>query len=520
MRKNFTSLLQKGSLTPKERSLMIVQDTVASEREGKGFLSDADKYALVEGWQPKDNFEAKEYNKYNDGWRMAGYAELDAQTTFLQAQNAFLRVCIAAGYYLHADYETVISRDNELFDWSNLNGEKSPNAKEALDSVLENSGLQRDYMVYRYAFESMDKGLLQDLLKLYPDVMTESDYLYSELALYELLGGAGKPNDAVKESIADMIVKRAYNEYAAARKEESAHEGRDEASALNPWSFHGYFGDIPLLAVAKKCAEYNEVALQSDEDDPLAARSLLDGLMACALQRETDLGDLIKQAALRYLDEGLLDEYPPLFLSDSKETVNGEPTTLTHKEVFKLWLEAKTKADREIKAMLDEGKLDIRRITDELFGVKREQETILGKSLYRLEGVMAFVNDYKRQAEALVPVGFLFEIIKQSDLTYNYSLLLGFEDIFKRLSIVYDVDLTYKVQGYLATIRKNIEFLNDMLQVIKDKYASEAYLFHDCHYFMDVPKTCFIVDIEAVKPEKQRLAVSYKKLKETLGNEF
>jgi hypothetical protein len=130
------------------------------------------------------------------------------------------------------------------------------------------------------------------------------------------------------------------------------------------------------------------------------------------------------------------------------------------------------------------------------------------------------VEDYKRQAEALVPVGFLFELIKQGDLLYQYGLLLGFEDIFQRLSTVYDVDLTYKVQGYLATIRRNLHLLNDMLRIIKEKYVSEAYLFHDCCYFMDVPQTCFAIDIGAVKPEKQRPEIYYKELQKTFGNEF
>lgn len=520
MRTNFTSLLQKGNLTPKERSLMIVHDAVALEREGKGFLSDADKYALVEGWHPKDNNEVREYNKYNGGWRTVGYAELDAQTTFLQAQNAFLRACLATSYYLHADYERVMRSDSKLFDWSNLNCEKRPNAKDALDSVLENSGLQRDYMVYRYAFESMDEGLLQDLLKLYPDVKTESDYLYNELALFELLEGNTVPSDEAKDVIADLIAERAYNEYRAALVEKRENSGKENVSDFSPWSFHGYFADIPLLAVAKKCAEYEGLDVPPAEDESALARFLLEKLTIHAAGGKTDLGCLIKQAARRYLDEGLLSEYPPLFLSERKETVNGESTVLTHKEVFTRWLEAKTKADHEIKKMMDEGKLEVRRISDELFGVRREQTTVLGKSLYRLEGTMGFIEDYKKQAEALVPVGFLFELIQQSDLMYHYSLLLGFEDILKRLSVIYDVDLTYKMRGYLATIRKNLDLLNDMLQIIKDKYVSEAYMFHDCHYFMDVPRTCFVIDVEAIKPENQRLEIYYKELQKTFDKEF
>lgn len=518
MRTNFTGLLQKGNLTPKERALMVVHNAVAEEREGKGFLSDADKYALVEGWHPKDNSEVREYNKYNGGWRTALYAEIDAQTTFLNAQNAFLRACIAADYYLHTDYEKVVQNDNGLFDWSNLNCEKRPNAKDALETVLENSGLRRDYMAYRYAFESLDEKLQQDLLRLYPDVKTESDYLISELALYDLLKENEEPDNETKDKIADLIAKRSYNEYRAALAEKR--EDKGGVSVLSPWSFHSYFADIPLLEVAKKCAEYNGLDMPKEEDESEVASFLLERITAYAAERKTDVGALIKQAARRYLDEGLLDEYPPLFLSDRKETVNEESTALSHKEVFTRWLEAKTKADQEIQKMIDEGKLEVRVISDEVFGVRRDKETVLGKSLYQLEDGLGFVEDYKRQAEALVPMGFLFELIEQGDLLYQYGLLLGFEDIFKRLSTVYDVDLTYKVQGYLATIGRNIHLLNDMLRIIKEKYVSEAYLFHDCCYFMDVPQTCFAIDIGAVKPEKQRLEIYYKELQKTFSNEF
>ncbi len=520
MRKNFASLLQKGNLTPKERSLMVVHNSVAEDLEGKGFLSDADKYALVQGWQPKDGREISEYNKYNGAWRTAICAEIDAQTTFLNAQNAFLRGCIATSYYLHTDYEKVMRSDSRLFDWSNLNCEKRPNGKDALEAVLENSGLQRDYMVYRYAFELMDESLQQDLLKLYPDVKTESDYLYNELALYELLEGKTEPSNEAKDQIANLIAESAYNEYAAALAKQRSEQGKETAVEFNPWSLRGYFADIPLLEVAKKCAEYNKLDVSEEADESTTARLLLEAITLHAAESGTDIGTLMKQATRRYLDEGLLDEYPPLFLSDKTGTINGEDTSIPHKEVFKRWLEVRTKAELEIKQMMDEGKLEVRMIADEVFGVSREKQAVLGKGLYRLEGEMGFIEDYKKQAEALVPVGFLFELIQQSELIRHYGILLGFEDIFKRLSTVYDIDLTYKMQGYVLTIRKNLAFLNDMLGILKEKYLCEAYLFHDCNYFMDVPQACFSIDVEAIKPDTQRLEIYYKEFQKTLGSEF
>jgi hypothetical protein len=548
MRKNISNLLQKGNLTPKERSLMVVHNGVAEDREGKGFLSDADKYALVEGWQPKDNHEIKEYNKYNGGWRTVGYSELDAQTTFLQAQIAFLRANIATSYYLHTDRKKVLDRKDRFFDWSNLDGEERPNGRSVLNTVLENSGLSREYMTYRYAFDLMNEGLKQDLLKLYPDVETECDYLKAELKLYELLGDKGEASQEAREKIADLIAKRAYNEYTAALVEKKeGHEKTNGAMSnsfdLNAWSFSGYFADIPLLEVAKKCAEHCGIdylpskaekaelekayrtKYELKDNAPVSEESILEKILtdkieAYAEQRKTTVGELIKQTARKWLDEGLLDDHAPLFLSDKKETVNGEDTTLPHKEVFKQWLETKTKAEQKIQQMIDKGELETRMIADEILGVKREQETILGKSLYEMKGGLRFVDDYKKQAEAFMPVGFLFELIKQGGLAKQYAILLGFQDILMRLSRIYEIDLTYKVQGYIETIKRNIALLNDILRIIKDKYGSEAYMLNDCQYFMDVPQTSFVLDPDRIEPDKERLEIYYKEFEKTLGDEF
>ncbi len=499
MKKNLTSLLQKGNLTPKERCQMFVQNVVAEEREGKGFLSDADKYALVEGWHPTDNYEIREYNKYNGAWRTALLAEIDAQTTYLRAQNAHLRAEVAATYYMLADGEISKKRSD----------------KDDLNAVLENTGLIREYVTYRYAFDLMNDELRQDLLKLYPDIETESDYLTSELALFELLGDTGEASDEAKDKIADLISKRAFNKYAAALAE------KKPSDFIKPWSFHGYFADIPLLEVAKKWAEHESIDLPDKQDDDVALEKLLvEKITAHAEERKTSVGDLIRRTTRKWLDEGLLEEHAPLFLSDKYETVNDANTKLPHNEVFKQWLEAKTKAEQKIQQMIDAGELETRIITDNVFGIERKHETILGKSLYRMKGDLKFVTDYKNQAEAFMPVGTLFDIIKRGGLIEEYGHLLGFQDIFTRLSKIYDVDLTEKVDAYVASIRHDIELLNSSLRFIKDKFGSEAYMLYDCHYFMDVPQANFVIDPDEIEHAKDRLKIYYDEFEKVLGDEF
>jgi hypothetical protein len=361
MKKNIANLLQKGNLTPKERSLMIVHNHVTENREGRGFLSEADKYSLVEGWQPKDNHEVREFNKYNGAWRSSLYAEIDAQTTFLSAQNAFLRADLVASYYMFSNYEDALERKSRFFDWVNMDADKHPNGRDVLNVVLENSGLGREYVEYRYAFELIEEELKRDLLRLYPDIETESDYLKAEFVLYELLGEKGEASPEAKDKIADLIAERTFNKYRAALIEQTEKNGKTPPDA-SPWSFSGYFADIPLIEVAKKWAEYNKIPLPDEEeqDESALEKILIEKITAHAQGRKTDIGTLIKQAARQWLDEGLLEDYAPLFLSDRQGTVNGKDTTLPHKEVFKQWLAVKAKAEQEIRSMIDRGKLQVR----------------------------------------------------------------------------------------------------------------------------------------------------------------
>lgn len=97
MKKNISSLLQRGNLTPKERYILLIQNDIAeaqdaikkeesgdlSKIKGKGFLSEADKEALV-NWTAKSNEEAREWNKYNEGWKLTGRAGIEVEMYYKQ----------------------------------------------------------------------------------------------------------------------------------------------------------------------------------------------------------------------------------------------------------------------------------------------------------------------------------------------------------------------------------------------------------------------------------------------------
>src|ERR1035437_7547179 len=154
--KNITTLLQKGNLTPKERVLFLVHNFVNKDKTGKEILTEADKHALCEGWKPKDNYEVKEYKRYNNGWRTEGGLKLDAQTIYLNAQVSLLQTGRLVDYVMFKDYTNIDS----FFKGMDL----GVNDTEALEYVLQNSGLLFDNMIYGYAFQNLSDDIRQDIL--------------------------------------------------------------------------------------------------------------------------------------------------------------------------------------------------------------------------------------------------------------------------------------------------------------------------------------------------------------------
>ena len=234
MKKDISSILRRGNLTPKERVLLIVHNNITKEKEGKEILSASDKHALVEGWTPKDNNEVAEYNKYNSGWRTAGFAELEAQTIFLNAQSDYYRTMhLSLNFALYPAYKTIRESVKQL---ENI---KRVDIKEANEIVAKQKeqklkdGLDYDFALYRLAFELLPDDLQQDLKLLYSDVNYDTTYLDQEEAVADLFKGKDELTAEAKEKLAELVAKRAYNSYAKA------------------YQLYHYFAGIPLAEVMR-----------------------------------------------------------------------------------------------------------------------------------------------------------------------------------------------------------------------------------------------------------------------------
>lgn len=589
MKKNITSILQRGNIKPSDRVKLLVADDVSRERDGKALLTEADKHALSEGWTPKDNNEVKEYNLYNEGRRNIAFGELDAQTTYLNATVGFLRASKYISYILFKnrftketktikegianraidsligkyDIETIKDtiEGEALKDQLTkgkpailLEGEANEIAlnnklnkhNEALNLVLGYLGLELDYTIYLYAFELAGEQLQKDLLALYPDAKTERSYLEQEEIIYNLFNGKDKLSQTDKEKLAELIADECFNKYSG------------------EWSFSGYFADIPLLEVLNKWGRDNNAIAKKPEDltkhlkddkeyknegeevaDLFNAikKDLTPKLTAYAKENKREIKDIITETILKWLDEDLMDEYAPLFKSDKKATCNEQDTKLTHKEVFKKWLDVKAKATEIIQGLIDKGELKTERKIREYKRLKNlylklAQETgqdrqdtpitetktiITGESLYNLKGDFNFVKDLREQAEDFKLLGALVLFLRECKFIKDYATLLGFLELYKRISKVFDADLTYKIQGYIKSFNEDLEGLKMEFLMLADdimeaNYKGDRVYYLSESYIEDLLTTPF--DPASVKPDTDKLKVYFDAFKQLFGESF
>ena len=533
--KNINSLLKKTNLKPKERVILFVHNAVKEEREGKSILSETDKYNLMgEGWRPNSNEEIREYNRFNEGWRTAGFAEMDAQTTYLNAENAFLRVMRLLDFFIFRDSKMGLGNKGGLDDLKRgLSKFDNFNEGEALDTILKNSGLEFEQVAYMFAFELMDKDLKDDLITLYPDIKTEKNYLDQEEKLAELLKDGLKPSREIKEKIADLIANKVYNKYA------------------KEWQLWGYYASIPIIDIAKKWADYNNFdykptakdlkEAEGKKRDAKTAKDLIAGdasldnearaeaIIMIKLKREMEtraekenktIGDYFKDTVIKWLDDDLLDEYKPIFASDDKSTCNNKDTKLTHKELFNKWLEIKGKARKQLDELISKGELKTEKRKEQILEVEQEFTIITGESLYSFKGDFAFAKDFKKQADDFKALGYLIRFLQDNRFIKEYAKLLAFDEIFKRLSKVYEIDLTYKIAKWLDKFKENIAELNQWLYYFNDDLIGETYKKHNSFYLIKTITDDLFFKPEKIKPDLEGLDIYFKEFERILGDDF
>jgi len=547
---NVSSLLQRGNLTAKERVRIIISDTINKDKGEKEILSKADKHALTKGWQGSD-YEIEEYNKYIKGWNFALYAELDAQTCYLNAKLAFqTSTYLLKDFSLYPSYREVRRALDSLKKIKTVNyDELSEIVKRAKQYKLD-EGQAFEYTMLKLAFEITDDKTKQEISDISDDGL--ENFLDNELELSELY----KAKDY--ETIAENASKEVYN------------------NMTKEYTLCLHYAGISIYDIAEQYAKENKLSFtktrqdKTDETIDFTDEKLSKEIRAKAFKEQSE------QAGKRIKDQDLLIKIivehakknkttPETIIKTTclqmlKEGAFNDCIGIYDTKLFDKWTDAKKKAKEILQDLIKRNELKT--------ATNKENETILtGESLYNSKESYKFIADFKNYINDYLPYGAFkddkgevldiellltdgasrfkmdlmnaeylqtLSIIKETEengkkfididnkewkkmfmtgkntLIERYEQLLGFDDLFTRLSKVYGIELGDKVKKWLIEVKERIDAFNTII-LEATKNIDDDITFKDKNIFIDVKK---------FKPNTKALADSIKVLKDLFGSEF
>lgn len=472
-----TNLLNKGSLTPKDRILLCIHSEIEKLRTGKKSLSDADIAGISTAWKPKDNFEVREYNLYFESWDIVRLFRADAQTEYL---NAIIALEGASSLCIFALYDT-----SKSFLRATENALGEDGQKEALEKLLGSSGIEYEALIHFIALSTSSEELKHDVLALDEDGETEYSYFSEEEKLMEILSGKEKLTDHDITNIVDMIDKTIEWDFM-----QFVYQKDKEVSGI---FFVGYFASMSILDLAKQVAKRLSISYKDD----IEMRELL--------YTTPSIRDTFKNVVREMITDGtLFSLYEPLCKSTGHATFSGTDTYLEHKEVLSQFAQEKQKARKLIGTLLQGGKLEKEIKEVDATYQKRTYVYITGESLYYLDEKYSFVFDFKKQVQELLLFGLLVEIIKRNkDFVIHYGYLLHMQKLLKQASVIFEIDLTFYIKDYLITLDEKKALLNKELEMVYDRIHFDMSKNTDMRLPVTVHMKDMLFSIDTIQPIKE-----------------
>lgn len=413
-------MINKSNLTPRERFLLLIQSDVQKMKTGKESLTPADKEAL-ENWKSQNNFEAREWNRLNEGWKYSGKIELEVELIYKDAQVAHLsQLPIIMNLLYYPAHQEISSCIRTLKNLKKVTLSDAIKIGEKQKTVKLQSGLDFDYAIYQLAFELLSKEDRDKMNELYPDIESDHQYLDEEEIIANLYNGKKELTEDAKKKLAALVAEKGFNKFA------------------NEYQLFHYFACIPLAEVGRRFLESKDIkidgktlskTLEEADENGITSDDITKALESYASEHKTNIGNILEAACLEAINNGLLEECMPLVTSNQSELLQrwfktrleAKAILLKHIEMGELKLRERTSDENAKQKLYSKGLYDTelgmaRQVVEnlQLDGAKDElgekiafenfnKEVITGESLYGFQKDYEFVKEFKERADQYDP---------------------------------------------------------------------------------------------------------------------
>ena len=422
MKQVTSNMLLKGNLTPTEKFLLLIHDEINKVKTGKEILTPADRDAL-ENWKAQTNSEAHEWNRLNDGFKQTGKMNIEAEFIYKDAQVAYLaELPITTQLLYYPYYREMQGCIKTLKRIKKATVEEAMEVAKKQKEVKLKEGLDFDYAIYQLAFELLTIEDRKRMNELYQDIESDHQYLDQEEVIANLLDGKDTLTQKAKEKLAILIAERSYNKFA------------------KEYQFFHYFACIPIAEIARYFLKSKGVEVkgknlsqnqESDDEDSITHDRIDEVVKKYSEENKISVEEILKQGTLAWLNNGLLEEYTPLVLSNDAELLDRwlkikikaktillkhiesselvlrkrvEPEThkskLYSKDLYDIELDVARKVleNLDLELAVSKGELDEKVVFEEF-----NDSVITGESLYAFKGEYAFVKKFKERADEYDP---------------------------------------------------------------------------------------------------------------------
>ena len=132
------------------------------------------------------------------------------------------------------------------------------------------------------------------------------------------------------------------------------------------------------------------------------------------------------------------------------------------------------------------------------------------------EGGKTYLEFKNPQYEALF-------IMRRQDLTKYYAELLAFEEVFRKLDIIFEADLSHHVVGQIKDLREFIESSNEAIRVATNTQKGDVerkkrsiWRRKDKLYLREE----LVIDLDNIQPDKSEVEKHVVRLKEIFRKDF
>jgi hypothetical protein len=317
------------------------------------------------------------------------------------------------------------------------------------DFLLAHTGIAYDHLLYTYTFHSLPKTIQQDILLLDPEMPHDHSYWQQEVQLAEVLTDKAEVTEEEINVLTDIIVNRLPWSH-------TIDPGIFKIS-VRQCVFNLYFGSCPMEQFAIQIAEKYNVSYTSLNEltDTLAKRPNLKHEMTTVV-REAIAGGLF------------VSEHIPLCNSHGTNTHNGE-TTHSHSMTMKTWHKEMKKADAILQKHIDSGELELSTSAARFFEAPFGTAYITGRSLMQADSRLPFVSAYQTQVDSLATETTLFEIFSNTLIFTNYSQLLTYVQIAKKMDVLIGEEVSATANEWIKETKESVHLLYMQARRIRER---------------------------------------------------